>query len=189
MLTATDPVTWQPRRIAIAGVTGSGKSTLAKRLSGRLNLTYVEIDSLFHGPLWEPRRDFVRDVEAVISGGSWVIEWQYAAVRTQILQRADTLIWIDLPTPLTLYQLTRRTCRRRLRREELWNGNYEGPLHGFFTDPDHILRWGLRTRNKLRGRIPAVASAHPNLRVVRLASRRDIEFWISGVDAQPGQNS
>jgi adenylate kinase family enzyme len=185
MFTAADPVTWQPRRIAIAGVTGSGKSTLAKRLSDRLNVSYVEIDSLFHGPNWEPRRDFVDDVETVISGESWVIEWQYAAVRAKILERADTLLWLDLPTSLTLYQLALRTFRRRLRRVELWNGNLEGPLHEFFTDSDHILRWGIRTRNKLRGRIPAVATHHPTLRVVRLASRRDIEVWVSHVDPHP----
>ncbi|AQT77997.1 AAA family ATPase [Mycolicibacterium litorale] len=178
MLTAADPVTWQPQRIAIAGVTGSGKSTLAKRLSTRLNLSYVEIDSLFHGPNWEPRADFVRDVEAVISGDSWVVEWQYSAVRTKILERADTLIWLDLPTPLTLYQLTCRTVRRRLGKVELWNGNYERPLHGFFTDSEHIMRWGFRTRNKLRDRVPAVAALYPRLRVVRLASRRDIELWV-----------
>ncbi|MCV7420619.1 AAA family ATPase [Mycobacterium yunnanensis] len=179
MLTAADPVTWQPQRIAIAGVTGSGKSTLAKRISSRLDLTYVEIDGLYHGPNWEPRRDFVRDVEAVISGDSWVVEWQYTAVRAKILERADTLIWLDLPTPLTLYQLTRRTVRRRLRKIELWNGNYEGPLLGFLTDPDHIVRWGIRTRNKLRDRVPALTELHPSLRVVRLASRADIELWVS----------
>ncbi len=141
-------------------------------------------------PNWEPRPDFVRDVEAVISGDSWVVEWQYSAVRAKILERADTLIWLDLSTPLTLYQLTRRTVRRRLRRVELWNGNYEGPLLSFFTDSDHIVRWGgIRTRNKLRGRIPAVAASNPNVRVVRLASRRDIELWMSHVAAKPEQNS
>lgn len=185
MLTAADPATWHPQRIAIAGVTGSGKSTLARRLSTRLNLSYVEIDSLFHGPNWEPRRDFVRDVETVISGESWVVEWQYSAVRAMILERADTLIWLDLPTSLTLYQLARRTIRRRLRKVELWNGNYEEPLHGFFTNSDHIMRWGIRTRNKLRGRVPAVAAPYPGLRVVRLASRRDIELWVSHVAAGP----
>lgn len=188
VLSAADPVTWRPQRIAVAGVTGSGKSTLAKRLSSRLSLTYFEIDGLFHGPNWEPRPDFVRDVEAVISGDSWVVEWQYSAVRARILERADTLIWLDLPTPLSLYQLTRRTVRRRLGKVELWNGNYEGPLLSFFTDSDHIVRWGIRTRNKLRGRIPAVAALHPNVRVVRLASRRDIELWISHVAAKPEQN-
>lgn len=108
-----------------------------------------------------------------------MIEWQYSAVRAQIAERADTMLWLDLPTPFTLYQLVRRTIRRRLRRAELWNGNYEGPLHRFFYDPDHILRWGIRTRNKCRDQVPAVDALHPNLHVVRLASRQDIDAWVS----------
>ncbi len=87
MLTAFDPVTWRPRRIAIAGVSGSRKSTLAKCLSGQLGISYVEIDSLFHGSNWEPWGAFVSDVETIISGDSWVIEWQYSAVRDQIVAR------------------------------------------------------------------------------------------------------
>ncbi|MDT5337363.1 MAG: hypothetical protein QOD90_2868 [Mycobacterium sp.] len=185
MLTAFDPVTWQPRRIAIAGVSGSGKSTLARCLSDRLGIPYVEIDSLFHGPNWEPRGNFVSDVETIISGDSWVIEWQYSAVRDQIVERADTLLWLDLPTRLTLYRLARRTIRRRRRQVELWNGNYEGPLHEFFTDSDHILRWGIRTRNKCRDRVPAIDALHPSLRVVRLACRRDIELWVRNAAANP----
>src|ERR1700712_56065 len=105
MLTASDPVTWQLRRIAIAGVSGSGESTLARCLSARLAIPHVEIDSLFHGPNWEPRGEFISDVETFISGDSWVIEWQYSAVRDLIVERADTLLWLDLPTSLTLYRL------------------------------------------------------------------------------------
>jgi adenylate kinase family enzyme len=187
VLTAFDPVTWQPRRIAVAGVSGSGKSTVAKRISGCLGIPYIEIDSLFHGPDWEPRAEFVSAVETIISGDSWVIEWQYSAVRARIVERADTLLWLDLPTPLTLYQLARRTIGRRLRRVELWNGNYEGPLRKFFTDSDHILRWGIRTRNKCRDRVPAIDALYPSLRVVRLASRQDIELWLSHAAANRHQ--
>lgn len=178
MLTARDPVTWQPRRIAVAGVSGSGKSTLAKRISDVLQVSYVEIDSLFHGPGWIPRGAFVSDVTRIISQDSWVIEWQYSAVRAQILERADTLLWLDLPTPRTLYQLARRTIHRRLWRVELWNGNFEGPLRKFFSDRDHIVRWGIRTRNKCRRQVPAADALYPDLQVVRLRSRRDGEIWI-----------
>ncbi|MEV0674650.1 AAA family ATPase [Mycobacterium sp. NPDC050441] len=187
MLSAFDPITWQPRRIAIAGVTGSGKTTLADRVSNRLGLPYIEIDSLFHGPDWQPRDEFVDDVHRIISADSWVIEWQYAAVRDEIAERADTMLWLDPPTPLTLYQLTRRTMRRRIRRVELWNGNYEGPLHKFFSDPDHIVRWGIRTRNKCRDRVPAVDALHPHLHVVRLSSRRDSEYWVSRAATRPSR--
>ncbi|ORA38831.1 AAA family ATPase [Mycobacterium aquaticum] len=179
MLSAFDPITWQPRRIAIAGVSGSGKTTLAKRVSEVLGLPYTEMDSLFHGPDWQPRDEFAADVHQLISGDEWVIEWQYAAVRDRIVERADTMVWLDLPTPQTLYQLTRRTVHRRMRRVELWNGNYEGPLHEFFTDPEHIVRWGIRTRNTCRDRLPAIDALHKHLHVVRLRSRRESMHWLA----------
>ncbi len=158
MLSAHDPITWQPRRIAIAGVSGSGKTTLATSLSHRLGLPYVELDGLFHGPNWSPPRDeFITDVQRIIAADAWIIEWQYATVRDQIVERADTMLWLDLPTPRTLYQLTLRTVRRRLRREQLWNGNYEGRCtSSSATPPTTSCAGGIRTRNKSRDRLPAV---------------------------------
>lgn len=174
-------MTWEPRRIAVAGVSGSGKTTLATRLSRAFGLPYVEIDSLYHGPGWEPRTTFVSDVERFIAGDSWVIEWQYRAVRAQILARADTLLWLDLPTPVAMRQLTRRTLRRRVGRLELWNGNTEPPLRTIFTDRDHILRWGFRTRNTLRDTVPALGPQLPHLHIVRFNRHRDVEAWLSRV--------
>lgn len=137
-------------------MSGSGKTSLAKHISKRLGIPYVEIDSLFHGPDWQPRHEFPEDVD-------------------RIAQHADTMLWLDLPTSRTLYQLTRRTISRRIQQVELWNGNYEGPLRNVFTDPDHTVRWGIRTRKKCRERVPAIYTSHPHLRVVRLTSRRDSE--------------
>jgi hypothetical protein len=75
----------------------------------------------------------------------------------------------------------RRTLRRRLRREELWHGNIEPPLHTFFTDPEHIVRWSISTRKLYRDRVPALVVAHPQLTVVRLRRRRDVDRWLRDV--------
>ncbi len=42
-------------------------------------------------------------------------------------------------------QLLVRTLRRKVRREELRNGNVEPPLRTMFTDPGHVARWAWRT--------------------------------------------
>ena len=87
------------RRVTINGGSGSGKSTLARRLHEALDLPYVEIDSLAHGPGWQPRPSFVDDVTRLTAGERWVIEYQYDDVRPLIRERADTFVWLDLPTP------------------------------------------------------------------------------------------
>lgn len=168
-------------RIAIAGVTGAGKSTLARRVSGMLHLPYTEIDSLYHGPGWVPRSSFIAEVDALTAGDDWVIEWQYRSVRPLIASRADVLVWLDFPAPVSLWRVVRCTFRRRFSREELWNGNREGPLWQFFTDRDHIIRWAFRTQWKLKKMVPDTAAAHPSLRIVRLRSRRAVEEWVASL--------
>lgn len=178
MLSANEPLPRQTRRVLVAGVSGSGKTTLASRIGGILKIPHTEIDSLFHGPNWEPRADFAADVESLSSAPAWVTEWQYSAARPLLADRANTLIWLDFPVWAPLGRLVRRTVRRRLRREELWNGNFEGPLLSAFTDRDHIIRWGWRTRNKLKAAVPALEPLHPGLQIVRLRSPREVAHWV-----------
>jgi adenylate kinase family enzyme len=181
VLTATDPLPHRPRRILVAGVSGSGKTTLAARVGALLDLPHTEIDALHHGPGWQRRPEFEADVDAFTAGDTWVTEWQYATARDPLAERADTLVWLDLPFPLVLGRVVRRTLRRRIRHEELWNGNHEPPLRTFLTDPQHVVRWSISTRNKYRELVPEAAAAHPHLTVVRLRSRRDVDRWLRDV--------
>ncbi|GAB6985566.1 P-loop NTPase family protein [Nocardioides pyridinolyticus] len=181
MLGARDPLPRRPRRITVAGVSGSGKSTLARRLGELLDLPYTELDGLYHGPGWTPRPTFAAEVAAIAAGDRWVAEWQYDAGRPLLAARADLFVWVDLPYPVVLSRVVRRTVRRRLRNEELWHGNREAPLHTFLTDPEHIVRWSISTRKKYDERVPAVAAERPDLPIVRLRSVRDVDRWLTEV--------
>jgi adenylate kinase family enzyme len=182
VLSAADPLPCRAQRITVAGVSGSGKSTLARQLGELLDLTYVELDALYHGPRWTERPEFEADVEAFSAGDRWVCEWQYDAARPLLAARADLLVWVDLPFPLALARVVRRTVRRRLRRDVLWNGNREGPLHRFFTDPEHIVRWAISSRKRLPERVALLEAEHPHLVIVRLRSRGEIRRWVARVD-------
>lgn len=179
MLSFRDPVTWNPRRVVIAGVSGTGETTLARRVESALDIPHTELDGLFHGPGWQPRPSFRADVETLVAGEAWVAEWQYQDARPLLLARVDTFVWLDLPTWLSMFSLVRRTLRRALRRELLWNGNVEPPLWTVLTDQDHVIRWGYRSRHKLRGRVPALALRRPELHVVRLRSQREVDEWVA----------
>jgi len=178
VLSATDPLPARPRRVVVAGVSGVGKTTLAGRIAEVLGIPHTEIDALFHGPDWTPRPEFLDDVRALVARDAWVTEWQYSDARPLLTARADLLVWLDLPfATVTLPRVIARTLRRRLRREHLWNGNIEPPLHTFFTDPEHIVRWSISTRNNYRERIPVLDAELP---VARLRTAREAERWLAG---------
>ena len=178
MLNADDRITWGPKRIAVAGVSGSGKTTLCDELAEVLRCERVELDSLYHGPNWTRRETFLEDVEDLISTPCWVVELQYREARPLIASRADTILWLDYPTRIQMTRLIRRTVCRRLQREHLWNGNYEPPLWKFLIDEDHILRWGWRTRKKLKPVIPTLEGRFPGLHVVHLTHPSQTSQWV-----------
>lgn len=180
MLTARDPLPHRPRRVLVAGVSGTGKTTLAGRLSTALAVPHTEIDALFHGPGWVPREEFLDDVRALAAAPGWVTEWQYATARDLLADHADLLVWLDLPFGVTLARVVRRTVVRRLRRQELWNGNREAPLHRFLLDREHVVRWAISTRHKYAELVPEASSARPHLVVCRLRTRREVEDWLAG---------
>ena len=176
-----DPLPSRPKRVLVAGVTGTGKTTLAVRTAALLDAPHTEIDWLYHGPNWMPREEFLRDVQSLIETDTWTTEWQYSTARPILAEHAELVVWLDLPfATVTLPRVVRRTLRRRLRREVLWNGNIEPPLHTFFTDREHIVRWAFATRNTYRVRIPQLETDYPHLRIVRLRSPREVEAWLAG---------
>ena len=138
----------------------------------------MELDALHHGPAWTPRPEFADDVARLVAQPEWVTD--HKAVRELLLDRADCLVWLDLPRALVLPRVVRRTLRRRLRREVLWNGNVEPPLWTFFTDPDHIVRWAWRTHGRTADRVAAARRRRPELTVVRLTSVDDVDAWVRG---------
>ncbi len=177
-------------RVIVAGLSAAGKTTLSRRLSAVLGIPHVELDALHHGPAWTPRPEFLTDVDRLTASSGWVAEWQYAAARPLLAARADVLVWLDLPFPLVLARLVRRTVRRRVRREVLWNGNVEPPLRTIWTDPQHVVRYMVTHRHKHQELVPAALAAHPDLRLVHLRSPREVERWLAEdaplLTARPG---
>ncbi|MDI6942858.1 AAA family ATPase [Microbacterium barkeri] len=173
------------RRILIAGVSGSGKSTLAARIAERTGIPHVELDDLHWGPGWQPRPTFAADVRDLAARDAWVTEWQYAGARPVLLARAQAVVWIDLPTRVTMARVIRRTIRRRIRRERLWRaGNVEPPILSALVDPDHIVRWAWRTRDKYRTgeeALPARLESRPDVTLVRLRTAREVADWLDAL--------
>src|SRR5262245_33174935 len=112
------------RRIAvIASASGNGKTTLGRELARRLDVPFVELDALVHGPGWveTPDDELRAQVEPIVASDGWVIDGTYQRkLGDLVLEAADVVVWLDLPIHVWLPRLVRRTVRRARRREQLW---------------------------------------------------------------------
>ncbi len=166
-------------KIVVAGSIGAGKSTLAEQLSKELGIPYAEVDALYHGPNWTKRPTFEADVDAFTRQPNWITEWQYDEARPLLADRAELFVWLDLPLPLVLSRVTRRTVRRWLFRQELWAGNREQPLWKIFWDRSNAIRWSLASRHHVPAAVPELRRQHPDLQVVRLKSRKQVREFAN----------
>jgi adenylate kinase family enzyme len=180
LLTCADPLPTRPHRIIVAGTSASGKTTLARAIGERLTIPHIEIDALFHGPGWTKRETFAADVDEFSSQPKWITEWQYDSVRDLLAERSDLLVWLDLSKATVMRQVVRRTLRRGLGKQELWNGNVEPPLRTVFTDPDHIVRWAWKTHHQNAERVMALHQQRPDLPIVRLPTHQAAHRWLNG---------
>jgi len=177
------------RRVLVGGTPGAGKTTLARDIAARLGLPYVDMDSLYHGPNWQPRPEFHDDVRRFAATEAWVTDSHgYSSVRDLLWSRADAVIWLDYPRRIVVWRLVRRTWLRRVRREVIFNGNIEPPLWTVFTDREHILRWawsqyGLRRTDMLRRQGDP---AYRDLTITRLRHPRETSRWLTALGRQNG---
>ena len=165
----------------MAGAVCAGKTTLARQVAARWGLPCVELDALYHGPQWQPKPTFRDEVVALAAEDEWVTEWQYPIARPVLAERADALVFLDLPTRVTTLRVVRRTLRRLRRQTELWNGLREPPLRTILNDPDHIIRWAIRTHREHAPRVRDLTEQRPDLPIVWLTSRREIKAWTDGL--------
>ena len=172
------------QRISVVGVTGAGKSTLAGSLADKLHVPHVELDGLHWEPHWTMAElaVFRTRVEAAVAADGWVIDGNYSRVRDLVWGRADTVVWLDYPFPLTFVRLLRRTLARVHSGEELWNGNRER-FTAQFLSRDSLFLWALKTYPKFRTTIPAALASEPfaHIRLVRLRAPRDAQRWLASL--------
>jgi adenylate kinase family enzyme len=171
-------------RVAVVGTSGSGKTTLACQLSERLGVPHVELDALHWGPDWTPATPevFRERTAQALSGGAWVTDGNYGKVRDIVWGRADTVVWLDFPLSVILGRMARRTLRRLVLREVLWNQNRES-FAGAFLSRDSIILWALRTYRRRRREYPVLLAQpeYAHLQVLHLRSPREARRFLESL--------
>ncbi len=107
------------KRVSIVGNSGSGKTTLGRRIAEQIGAPFVELDAIVHQPGWEPlpTEEFRAKVAEIAAQDLWVVDGNYSVARDILWDRADSVVWFDLPRRLVMVQVVRRTLRRTITRE------------------------------------------------------------------------
>ncbi len=178
------------RRVSVVGSTGAGKSTLARAIAQRLAVPFVELDGFMHQAGWRPRPDseFLDEVDRATSMPGWVVDGNYRrfVIEGPVWQRADTVVWLDLPRRTVMRQVITRTVRRAVTREVLWNGNRE-PLSNFISrDPDdNVILWAwVKYHEFVQRYLDAMADPRwRGINFVRLRSHAEARRWLESIEA------
>jgi adenylate kinase family enzyme len=174
------------RRIAVVGTTSSGKSTLAERLAQKIGADYIELDSLYWEPNWTPATafDFFIRVEEAIQAEAWVVAGNYRLVRDLIWDKAEAIIWLDYPFHIVFWQLFKRTIRRAVTQEELWNGNREKFWgHLKLWSEESLFHWLFKTYWRRKREYPALFSLPENahLKIIHFKHPKETEAWLENL--------
>lgn len=185
----------QPRpgwRIVVVGTSGSGKTFVARALAARLGIPYICNDAIIWQPHWQPtpRDQRLALFDNATYGDAWIYDGNILALTDPedwlILERADTVVWLDLPRRIVWRQVLLRTMKRVLFREALWHGNRE-TFRMSFLSRDSIILWSIRTYAKRCVQCECVFAdpqwAH--LHRIRLQSRHEVRTWLDRIGTPP----
>jgi adenylate kinase family enzyme len=174
------------RRVSVIGGSCTGKTTLSRELAQTLGVPHIELDALHHDAGWqEAPADVLRarvDAAFAAAPDGWVVDGNYhGKLGTYVLERADTVVFLDLPQRTALRRVAWRTLRRSVTREELWNGNRESFRIAF--SRDSIVWWVIRNHGSHRKKWPERVAPLTHLQVIRLRSAGQVRDWLQSIQA------
>jgi adenylate kinase family enzyme len=174
------PTLVRMERVVVLGPGGAGKTELANRLSRRTGLPVVHLDVLFWEPGWTPapREDARRKLAEAIARERWTLDGNFLDdIDDSRFDRADTVIFVDLPRRTCLWRVLTRLMRNRNRmRADLPEGCREGFDFA-------LLRWIWRYPRTDRPHVlELLANLDPRVDVRRLRSRSDVRRYLDAID-------
>jgi adenylate kinase family enzyme len=98
------------QRIVVMGPPGSGKSTMARHLGAHFGLPVFHLDQVWWRPGWieAPPEEFAADVERIAAHPAWVIDGNFPDTIAPRFRTADTVVYLDMPSWLSMIRVFRR---------------------------------------------------------------------------------
>ena len=168
-------------RISIVGPPVDGKSTFARALAAKTNLPLQHLDFYYH----ETGKDYENNNQAwldkiteLTSNESWIIEGNYGSSYEQRISKSDTLIFMDMPSWLTIWSvLKRRIEYRNKKRLEMPDDWVEKINLVFFK---FVVMFRINSRQDVLDGIEKYK--HKNLEIITFKSRKAAYKWLDKLE-------
>jgi adenylate kinase family enzyme len=146
-------------RVLILGCCGAGKSTFAKQLQTATGLTLIHLDQEYWQPNWtEPDAETWRNkVQTLADRPRWIIDGTYGGTLDSRLAKADTVIYLDVPTWKCLWRVVGRVWKYNgKQRPDMPEGCHERWDWAFM---HYVAAFNIVKRPKILGKLEAVSIA------------------------------
>ncbi len=161
---------------------GAGKSTFSRALSAKTGLPVVVLDLHFWQPGWtQPTEAEWREKQQrLLAGDDWIADGNYHATLALRLERADTVVFLDVPWWRCAWRALGRGVRARPAGFELPAGCAESRLHRL--RDEWWLAWRIwrvrRSERETELKIISQDGKHVAMHVLR--SKRDVRGFLGG---------
>lgn len=179
-------------RINVVGTSASGKSTFARKLAKKLSLEYIELDDLLWMDDWQetPDSEFFQKIENAIAQAEqnpdkqgYVIDGNYSRTTQMTWKKIDTVIWLDLPFAVNLFQSVKRALSRAISKQPFWKNSNNTESFARMLSQDSIILWMIKThqknRTKYQDRMQNPDYAH--LQFIHLTSKKQIKQFLKSI--------
>lgn len=169
------------QRIIVTGLAGSGKSTMSLALGARTGLPVIHLDLHYWKPGWTApsETEWREEQRRALAGDAWIADGNYDETLDLRLERADTVVVLDMPWWLCV----RRALSRGFRMpDELPEGCHYSSWQRLRDEWQLAVRvWRKRRSEPDRERqIIAQHGRHVTLHVLR--SRRDAAEFLGRLE-------
>lgn len=162
------------KRVIVIGCGGAGKSTFSCNLSDKLDIPVYHLDKIFWNRGWieTPQKEFDIKLKNLVNKEKWIIDGNYIRTLNMRAEKADTIIFINMPTYICLYRaIKRRVMYRRKNRPDMAEGCPEGIDFEFF-------KWILTYNKTLRPEILEKLKKYKGKSVIVLNGKKEVKNFI-----------
>jgi adenylate kinase family enzyme len=163
------------KRVAVIGSGGAGKSIFSRELGRRTGLPVIHLDRLFWKPGWveTPDDEWAAIQRDLVKDDRWIMDGNYGGTMGIRLAAADTIVYLDLPRLLCIWNVVRRRFSSARRGRPDMADGLQDKLELSF------LRWIWNfPKNRRPVILASLATVPPTTQVHRFTNRRQAQEFL-----------